>query len=327
MKKYVLFLILLFILIPTKTYAITIDSNISGDAFFQVINETSDDEDINILIHNYSHKSQELEQLADRIEASSQIKFDYDAACYEVKTTVKNMQTKLQYTTDAVKEMETAKTVIDVANSKGDDFFKVLNNCKNNCKILLKANQMQDLMRFQKEVKKKSKYLLNYEIITEDTIKSLENGCYLEIEDKTKDIKACEKMISKIKGWNKMTDSKKFLTLAKKCNKKSMYYKPKRDEFHFYNKINYMVCRDYARGFIRIACMITENCKTEYVVNKLGTHALAVINIGNNYWECNNYYISKNYKCKLYSLREFYKEDLNRNWSPLVLKFLSVNGY
>lgn len=327
MKKYILYLALLFMLLPTKTYAITIDSNISGDTFFRVINETSDDEDINILIHNYSQKSRELQQLADRIEASSQIKFDYDADCYEVKTTVKNMQAKLQYTTETVKEMETGKTVIDVVNSKGEDFFTILNNCQNNCKILLKVNRMQDLMRFQKEVKEKSKYHLNYEIVTNDTIKSLENGCYIEIEDKTKDIKACEKMISKIKGWNKMTDSKKFLALAKNCNKKSMYYKPKRDEFHFYNEMNYMVCRDYARGFIRVATMITDNCKTEYIVNKKGTHAVAVINIGKNYWECNDQYISKNFKCKGYSLREFYIEDLDRDWSSLVLKFLSVNGY
>ena len=328
------------LLYPAKVSAanqrkLVIDSNVSGEEFFQLVNRVSKNEDIYIETQTYVYRCSELDDLAERVKSASAINFDYEINGYEVKTTFTGTLAKLLYKTGDIQEMETGTSVVNIDIASGSDFFDTLYGCRNNCKIRLKfsntngADAVKRLKHFQKEVKKQSRYHLNYGICTEENfqkIKEINGDGYIDLWDRTKDLIACEKMVSKIRGWNKMSENKRFLALSDACNKKSRYCLATRSEFHFYNKQNDLVCRDYAKMYMRIAGVISENARSEYIVNKGATHAVAVVNIGSNYWEGNNQYLSKHFKCQKYSLRAIYREDKKRVGTPLVMDFLDANG-
>lgn len=314
---------------------LVIDSNASGEEFFQLVNMADKNEDIYIETQTRVYRCNKLDDLAERVRPSSRINFDYEINGYEVKTTFTGTLTKLLYKAGDIQEMETGDSVINMDTAGSADFFNILYGCANDCKIRLKfsdtngTDAVKRLKQFQKEVEKQSRYHLNYGICTEENIRKLKemngNG-YIDLWDKTKDLNACEKMVSKIKGWNSMSESKRFLALSDACNKKSRYDLATRGEFHFYRKQNNLVCRDYAKMYMRIVGIVSEKARSEYIVNKEATHAVTVINIGSNYWEGNNRNLSKHYKCKKYSLREIYREDKKRVGTPLVMDFLNANG-
>ena len=137
---------------------------------------------------------------------------------------------------------------------------------------------------------------------------------------------ACEKMVSNIKEFKYMSDNKKSLVLAKKCQAQSTWYNQQWNEFHFYKKDNKLVCYDYAYMYKRVAEMITDKARTEIVLNANAKHAIAIICIGNSYYEGNNGHLSKKFHWKGYDIRSWYKSNPKKFGSKLVKGFIKANG-
>lgn len=325
----------MMLVIPTYAStrsSITVNSNIDGNKFFKMIKNTKGEKDIYVKIKNTA----ELAHFADELYYTSNISYDYEVETPETEHTLKNGKVKLLYSTADIKEMEAGKLVFDPDSDTGKDFIKALHKSKADSKIRLriaadnKKDALKQLKKFQKEVKKASEFGLSYEIYTVENVKQLDRcqgaAIYIDLEDRTKDMLACEKMVSNIKDFKYMSDNRRFLALAKKCQMQSKWYNQQWNDFHFYNKNNKLVCYDYAMMYKRVAEMITDKVRTEIVLNANAKHALAVIGIGNSYYEGNNGHLSKNYHWKGNDIRSWYKTNPKKFGSKLVRDFIKANG-
>ena len=331
----ILLVVGMMLVIPTYAAtksSITVNSNIDGNKFFKMIKNTKGDKDIYVKIKNTA----ELANFADELYYTSNISYDYEVETPETEHTLKNGKVKLLYSTADIKEMETGKLVFDPDSDTGKDFLKALHKSKADSKIRLriaadnKKYALKQLKKFQKEVKSASEFGLSYEIYTVENVKQLDRcqgaAIYIDLEDRTKDILACEKMVASIKGWKNMSENQRFLALSKLCNKNSKWYNQQWNDFHFYKKDNKLVCYDYAYMYKRVAEMITDKARTEVVLNANAKHALAIIGIGNNYYEGNNGHLNKNYHWKGNDIRSWYKSNPKKYGSKLVRDFIKANG-
>ena len=344
-KLFTYFLaILIVIMIPKTVYASTtlkFDDSISGEQFFDEVKNCKENKEIEVTIHG--NIAQGVANFADKIAKASNIHCAY--AEYNSLTwhNVSKQQLKLEYTTNDIKEMETGKYEINIDEVTGEEFLKKIHSSKANSKVRLyvtartKKEADNKLKEFAKEVKKFSKSGLNYAIDTKENREKLSNyqqnleiTTMIVLNERTKDINAAEKMVSNIKGWKKMTENQRFLALAKACQKKSRWKQPCND-FHFYNKMNNLVCHDYAIMYKRVAEMITSNCESQYVRKDFKdntSHALMLVRVGKQYYEGNNENLSKNYRNKDASFRAWVKENKKEyTKTELERNFLKANGY
>lgn len=328
----------MMLVIPTYAStksSITMTTDDLGEDFLKKVVKTKGDKDIYL-----KYRSREdLANFANEVKAVSKAHSTYDIETEETLHTNKNGKVKLAFTTKDFKEMESGKMYFDLEEKTGKDFIKALHSSNADSQIVIgvtaetKKGAIKQLKRFQQEVKEVSKFGLSYEIYTGDNVKQLKDfqkGCtftfYIPLKDRTKDMLACEKMVSNIKDFKYMSDNRKFLALAKKCQMQSKWYNQQWEDFHFYNKNNKLVCYDYAMMYKRVAEMITDKARTEIVLNANAKHAIAVIGIGNSYYEGNNGHLSKNYHWKGYDIRSWYKSNPKKFGSKLVRDFIKVNG-
>ena len=350
-KLFTYFLaILIVIMIPRTVYASTtlkFDDSISGEQFFDKVKNCKENKEIEVTIHG--NMEQGIANFADKIAKASDIGCAY-AKYYTFANyytfawhNVSNHQLKLDYTTNDIKEMETGKYEINIDEVTGKEFLEKIHSSKANSKVRLyvtartKKEADNKLKEFAKDVQKSSKYGLNYAIDTKENRaklnsyqQNLELTTMIVLNERTKDIKAAEKMVSNIKGWKKMTENQRFLSLTKACQKKSRWKQPC-DDFHFYNKMNNLVCNDYAMMYKRVAEMVTNNCESQYIMKEFKdntSHALLLVRVGKQYYEGNNGTLSKNYKDKEVSFRAWVKENKKEyTKTQLERDFLRVNGY
>lgn len=326
----------MMLVIPTYAStrsSITMTTDDMSEDFLKKVVKTKGDKDIYL-----KYRSREdLANFANEVKAVSKAHSTYDIETEETLHTNKNGKVKLSYTTKDFKEMESGKMYFDLKKSTGKDFLKALHSSKADSQIVIgvtaetKKGAIKQLKRFQQEVNEVSKFGLSYEIYTGDNVKQLKDfqkGCtfYISLEDRTKDMLACEKMVSNIKDFKYMSDNRKFLALAKKCQMQSKWYNQQWNDFHFYKKENKLVCYDYAYMYKRVAEMVTDKARTEIVLNKDAKHALAVIGIGNSYYEGNNGHLSKKFHWKGNDIRSWYKSNPKKFGSKLVRDFIKANG-
>lgn len=328
----------MMLVIPTYAStksSITMTTDDMGEDFLKKVVKTKGNKDIYL---KYRSK-EDLANFAYEVKAVSNAHSTYDIETEETLHTNKKGKVKLSYTTKDFKEMESGKMYFDLEEKTGKDFIKSLHSSKADSQIVIgvtaetKKGAIKQLKRFQKEVKEFSKFGLSYEIYTEDNVKQLKDfqkGCtftfYIPLKDRTKDMLACEKMVSNIKDFKYMSDNRKFLALAKKCQMQSKWHNQQWNDFHFYKKDNKLVCYDYAYMYKRVAEMITDKARTEIVLNKDAKHALAIICIGNSYYEGNNDHLSKKFHWKDYDIRSWYNTNPKKFGSKLVKGFIKANG-
>ena len=326
----------MMLVIPTYAStrsSITMTTDDMGEDFLKKVVKTKGNKDIYL---KYRSK-EDLANFANEVKAVSNAHSTYDIETEETLHTNKNGKVKLAFTTKDFKEMESGKMYFDLKEKTGKDFIKSLHSSKADSQIVLgvtaetKKGAIKQLKNFQKEVQKVSKFGLSYEIYTGDNVKQLkgyQKGCtfYIPLADRTKDMLACEKMVSNIKDFKYMSDSRKFVVLAKKCQAQSKWYNQQWNDFHFYNKNNKLVCYDYAMMYKRVAEMVTDKARTEIVLNKDAKHALAIICIGNSYYEGNNGHLSKKFHWKGNDIRSWYKTNPKKFGSKLVRDFIKANG-
>lgn len=326
----------MMLVIPTYAStksSITMTTDDLGEDFLKKVVKTKGDKDIYL-----KYRSREdLANFANEVKAVSKAHSTYDIETEETLHTNKNGKVKLAFTTKDFKEMESGKMYFDLKKSTGKDFLKALHSSKADSQIVIgvtaetKKGAIKQLKRFQQEVNEVSKFGLSYEIYTGDNVKQLKDfqkGCtfYISLEDRTKDMLACEKMVSNIKDFKYMSDNRKFVVLAKKCQMQSKWHNQQWNDFHFYKKENKLVCYDYAMMYKRVAEMITDKARTEIVLNANAKHAIAVIGIGNSYYEGNNNHLSKKFHWKGYDIRSWYKTNPKKFGSKLVRDFIKANG-
>lgn len=335
---------LIGILAPNPIQASTtvkISSTATGQEFFNKIAKSKGAKKVVIQLQGTTDKELEddLYKFAWKVKMASNILYDYDIYSVQIWYFHNKNQVTLEYNTEEIRDMETGKTLIDIDTVSGKELLDKIHSSKRNYRYILavsatsKKQAKSKLKKFANEVKKASKYDLTYAIYTKENIKKFKdysNGVeivtYLPMQEKVKDIKAAENMVSKIPNWNKLSAKDKFLKLSAACNKISEWKKPGGD-FHFYNKKNKLVCWDYAFMYKRVAELVTNDCESELVLNKKAEHALVLVRVGKDYYEGNNWFLSKNYKDKRLSFRHWYKSNPKEYGKTKIEKaFIKANG-
>lgn len=319
----------------------------TGSEFLEQVMNSNDDLDIQIGLAyvDEEEESRKLIKFENEVMEASKYNMSYDiyASRNDIfrvgqfkdgryyKKYLLNMKTK------NIREIETSKYVFDIDKTNGKEFLKKIHSDKGDNKIILavKYNSKKEvnkkLKKFADEVKKASKYHLNYGIYTKYNINSFatkDDYAIIALTETTKDINACERLVSRIKNWNKLSDTAKFLKLSAICNRRSEYAKPGTD-FHFYKKNNKLVCRHYAAMYKRILEMITYKGKAELIIKQDDSvnHELVLIKVDNNYYEGNNDCLLKNFECEKLSFRDWYKSNPKEfGKTELEKAFIKANG-
>lgn len=301
----------------------------TGSEFLNQVMNSSDDLYIQIVLTyaNEEEESRKLIKFENEVMEASKYNIAYDI--YDSRNVnfcvgqfkdgryYKNYLLNMK--TNKIKEIETSKYAFDIDKTGGKEFLKKIHSAKGDNKIILevkyKDNKKADknLKKFADKVKKVSKYHLNYGIYTKndkDSFITKDGYTIIVLAETTKDMNACETLVSKIKNWNKLSDTDKFLKLSAICNSRSEYAKPGTD-FHFYKKNNKLVCIHYAAMYKRILEMITYKGKAELIIKQSDgvNHELVLIKVDNNYYEGNNNYLLKNFECEKLSFRDWYKSN------------------
>lgn len=315
-------------------------TSMSGEQFLSKVSKEKG-YDINIILVGNSQKEKlsNLKAFEARIKKASKKSYHYDLVKYFNRNGVSDTMWYYQITTDDIAQIESSNIVMDISKTSGSTFINTIHNSKIDTKVCLtvKASSSKEadekLKKFADNVKKASKYNLVYGIYTAETRKSLKDldkgakQVTVVLKDGTKDLKAAEKLVSKIAGWSKMSDNNKFLTLSEVCNKRSDYELPG-NKFHFYNTSNKLVCRYYADMYQRIVEIITTDCEAEFFDNLEVNHALVILRVGSHYYEGNDYILDKNIRFKEsnYDFRSWYKLNPKKYGTKLGKAFIKANG-
>lgn len=318
---------------------VQVSTSMSGEQFLsKVSKEKGYDISIHLIGNNQKEKLSNLKAFEARIKKASKKSYHYDLVKLFNQNGVSDTMWYYQITTDDIAQIESSNIVMDISKTSGSTFINTIHNSKTDTKVCLtvKASSSKEadekLKKFADNVKKASKYNLVYGIYTAETRKSLKDldkgakQVTVVLKDGTKDLKAVEELVSKIVGWNKMSDNNKFLALSGVCNKRSDYELPG-NKFHFYNTNNKLVCRYYADMYQRIVEIITTDCEAEFFNNSEVHHALVILRVGSHYYEGNNYILDKNVRFKEsnYDFRSWYKLNPKKYGTKLGKAFIKAN--